>query len=786
MAPPVTVTVPTTPRFGRLAGSTGVLALALSVAAAALVVHLVTGRFWGDLAVYRTGAAAAAAGHGGLYDVTFRGVDGVALGFTYPPFAALLFQPLRYVDLPVAVAVWTLGSVLALLATIAVTLRAAGVPARRRTVPTLLAGIAALPTFPVAGHLQVGQVGLFLMVAVLFDLTGGPRRRTAGLAVGVAAGIKLTPLIFVVYLVATGRLRMAGTAVGGFLGTVALGFLWRPADSVRFWGGTLLDASRVTEDPRTVLNQSLTGALVRLSGSTDPWYGWLPVLLVAVAGIAVAVRCARAGEELLGVLACATTGLLVSPVSWHHHWVWWVPVLVLVVVGAWRSGDRRGYVLAGLLWSGLVLSTGWAVGHDPPGPVWDLGYTNLYVLLGLALLGGLPLRLRRRAARGAPPPPGTARPGPPNRPVGETPMPPRTDSRSAAAPVPEVPVVPVSVIVPNYNKEKTLAACLAAVHAQTVTPVEVIVVDDASTDRSREIVAGFPCLLVPFDTNRGVSAARNAGAARATGEVLFFVDSDIALAPDALANALRVLREHPDCGVVQGIYDLHPLFPDGPVEAYKTLFEHFWRRRAAGETSTTMFALTAVPRAVFDTVGGFDEGLRDAEDVEFGTRLPASYTIRTSAEMVGRHDDVDRLWPYLSELFRRARTYAGAVVLARWAPPANPRPAAERRPPHRIDVESLVGMAGSVLAVGALPLVVAGRWLWSVPLGLFAVFLVADRTLLWFALRRRGPLFLLYATVLRWLTHLTEFVGLLVGVARAATVRLRSAEAQPASPGDHR
>ncbi|MEE6262376.1 glycosyltransferase 87 family protein [Plantactinospora sonchi] len=793
MTPPVTVTVPT-PRFGRLGGGTCVAAVALSVAAGAAVVHLVTGRFWGDLAVYRTGAAAAAAGDGGLYEVTFRGVDGVALGFTYPPFAALLFQPLRYVDLTVAVAVWTLASVLALLAAIGVTLRAAGVPARRRTVPTLLAGIAALPMFPVAGHLQVGQVGMFLMLAVLLDLTGDPRRRGAGLAVGIAAGIKLTPLIFVVYLAATGRLRAAGVAVGGFLGTVGIGFLWRPADSVRFWSGTLLDASRVAEDPRTVLNQSLSGALVRLSGSTDPWYGWLPVLLVALAGLAVAAWCARIGEELPGVLACATTGLLVSPVSWHHHWVWWVPVLVLGVVWAGRAGDRWGFVLAGGVWLGFVSSTGWAVGADPPGRLWDVGYANLYVLFGLALLGCLPVLLRRRRAASTPSPPRPfrpappepVRPAPPNQPPGETPLAPRNDTLPAPTPAPKVPAVRVSVIVPNYNKEKTLAACLTAVHAQTVAPAEVIVVDDASTDRSREIVSGFPCLLVPFPTNRGVSAARNAGAARATCDVLFFVDSDIALAPDALANALRVLREHPDCGVVQGVYDLHPLFPDGPVEAYKTLFEHFWRSRAAGETSTTMFALTALPRVVFDTVGGFDESLRDAEDVEFGTRLPASYRIRTSAEVVGRHDDVDRLWPYLSELFRRARTYAGAVVLARWAPPVVPRAEAPRRPPHRIDLGVLAGMAGSVLAVGTLPLAAAGRWLWMVPLGLFTVFLVADRALLWFALRRRGPLFLLYATVLRWLTHLTEFVGLLVGVARALTARNRRAGARAASAGHHR
>lgn len=342
------------------------------------------------------------------------------------------------------------------------------------------------------------------------------------------------------------------------------------------------------------------------------------------------------------------------------------------------------------------------------------------------------------------------------------------------------------MVIPNHNKEKTIRACLTAVYAQTHTPAEVVVVDDASTDRSRQIVADFDCTLVAFPVNRGVSAARNAGAARAGGDVLLFVDSDIALAPDALAVALRTLREHPACGVVQGIYDLHPLYADGPVESYKTLFEHFWRRRDAGLATSTMFALTAVPRDVFELVGGFDERLRDAEDIEFGTRLPASYEIRTSAQMVGRHDDVDRLWPYVSELFRRALTYADAVVLARWAPRPVPEPPPDGRAPHRVDRASVAGLLGSALAVATVPLVAVSPWLVAVPLCLLTVFLVADRELLTFALRQRGPAFLLYATAMRFLTHLTEFAGLSIGVGRAFVRRLRPGATRPAALGARR
>ncbi|WP_254876865.1 glycosyltransferase 87 family protein [Verrucosispora sp. NA02020] len=367
--------------------------LAVLVAAAAVAVHHGTGRFWGDLAVYRAGAVAAAGGDGALYDVIHRGTDGIDLGFTYPPFAALLLQPLAYLDAATGIGLWTLATVAAVAAVVRVTLRAAG--ADTGPGPVLLGTVAVLPVFPVAGHLQVGQVGLFLALLVLLDLTGDPDRRWRGLGVGVAAGIKLTPLLFVVYLLCLRRWRAAGVALAAFAATVGLGLAWRPADSVRFWGGGLFDTARVTGDPRTVLNQSLHGALARIGDTADVRAVWLPLAaLTAVAGLVVVVRCVRAGHELLGVLAAATTGLLVSPISWHHHWIWCVPALVLLAVRGRRN--RYAVAVAVLLWTALVASAAWTViglrGVDLHFRDWQLLHSNLYVLVGYAALGWLAWR----------------------------------------------------------------------------------------------------------------------------------------------------------------------------------------------------------------------------------------------------------------------------------------------------------------------------------------------------------------------------------------------------------
>ncbi|MEJ3744248.1 glycosyltransferase 87 family protein [Actinomycetes bacterium KLBMP 9797] len=373
-----------------------------AVVVAAVAVRSATGRYWIDLAVYRTSAAVAGRGDGAVYELVF-GDNGAETGFTYPPFAALLLQPLAHVSMVVAVGAWTLASILALFAAVWVALRAAGVPAERRGVLALVATAAAVPMFAVLGHLQSGQIGVFLMLLVLVDLTT-PMIKTSlksleriegrldqggapwwhGVGVGIAAGIKLTPLIFVVYLIAIGRIRAAATAMAAFLATAVVGLAWRPADSRWFWGGGLLTPSRVTGDPRTPLNQSLRGTIARLTDSADPGLAWLVVAaLVGAAGIVVAARITRAGDPLLGLLACATTGLLVSPISWHHHWVWVVPALVVLGLRAWHARSRAGLAAVAGTWLVFVATTTWVLaGAWHGGPL----YTNLYVLLGLAFL----------------------------------------------------------------------------------------------------------------------------------------------------------------------------------------------------------------------------------------------------------------------------------------------------------------------------------------------------------------------------------------------------------------
>ena len=321
-----------------------------------------------------------------LYD--WRGYRNLHLKFTYPPFAAVVFAAVSLIPWRVLPGISVLVNIGALLAALWFTF--GGLGYRRgltRLGATLLTGAAVFWTEPVVRTLYLGQVNLILMALILWDLAqpdtlrSGSSRWWKGAGVGVAAGIKLVPLIFIPYLLLTRRFRAAAVASGAFAATVAAGFVVAPADSARWWLGGLFFNGGRTGFVGWEGNQSLRALLTRLAGSVagaEPV--WLAVALVtAVAGLACAALLDRAGHPLPGLLACALTGLLVSPISWDHHWVWIVPgvaVAAAYAVRAMRPPERSGppgTEPAGLRWSEAA--------HWPAAGLWALA-GGMLVLYG--------------------------------------------------------------------------------------------------------------------------------------------------------------------------------------------------------------------------------------------------------------------------------------------------------------------------------------------------------------------------------------------------------------------
>jgi alpha-1,2-mannosyltransferase len=422
------------------------LLVVLGVYLADLATHLSAMAAMRDLFVYRNGGlivrhvAPVYDGHRAspLYDWT--GPNGVQ--FTYPPFAAVIFAAASVLSWTAMRWAMTVVSLAALGLSLWLVFGALGYQNRPRIRLGATLGVAALAlaTEPVQQTLALGQVNLLLMLLIIADLLtasalNGQTRWWHGIGIGLAAAVKLTPLIFIPYLLLVRRYRQAATAAGTFVATVLIGYAILPKDSDTYWlHGLVFNANRIVF-LGTRGNQSLRGALTRLAGSvtagTAPWI--VAGILVLIAGVVAGAVLYRAGHPVAGMLACALTGLLISPLSWDHHWVWVAPAIallahhasqrahgairaawwaataaVVLVFGAWPQFwnlSQSGLTPAGLFWYGPTHY--FARGDQPWFPEFhwhglQLLAGNTFVLagvVGLAALCVAAFRVRYRFER---------------------------------------------------------------------------------------------------------------------------------------------------------------------------------------------------------------------------------------------------------------------------------------------------------------------------------------------------------------------------------------------------
>ncbi|HEX3958930.1 MAG TPA: glycosyltransferase 87 family protein [Trebonia sp.] len=316
-----------------------------------------------DLQVYLGGAHEALHKPANLYSWHYR--NDLGIQFTYTPFAALVFMGGLAVPFKALMGLASLASTFALAATVWIAFRELGwrsLPARLG-VTLLLTGLV-FWTEPVQRELYLGQVELVLMGLIVWDMCQPDRRRWKGAAVGLAAGIKLVPLLFIVYLLLTRRFRAALIACGSFLATVIIGSIALPRPSVAWWLRLDFLAAGRTGFVGDQQNQSLRGIITRFAGSVaSGQLPWLAVaVVVAVAGLAAAVVLSNSGRSwgpFAGLMGCALTALLISPISWDHHWVWIAPGVALLAHAGARTAGRARAAWLGLAALVLVMYGGW-------------------------------------------------------------------------------------------------------------------------------------------------------------------------------------------------------------------------------------------------------------------------------------------------------------------------------------------------------------------------------------------------------------------------------------------
>jgi alpha-1,2-mannosyltransferase len=303
-----------------------------------------------DISVYRAEAQALSDGEY-LYG-PLQGVHGLG---TYPPFAAVVFLPLLLVSSGAA-------DTLSLLLNVGLVVAAAYLSVRRLTasradlhlaVPLLAA--VALWCEPVMLNNSLGQVNLLILCLVLWDFSLTEDSRWRGVGIGLAAAIKVTPGIFIVYLLVTKRFRAAAGAIATLGATFAVSAVLAPRSTWDYWTHHLFEPSRVGRLENST-NQTVRGWLVRASHTVDTAaVSAVMSALILVLGLAAAAYCYRRRGDGSALLVVAVAGLVASPISWSHHWVWCLPLLAY----AWF--EARAWVLPTLLvfWSYAV----WFVPH---------------------------------------------------------------------------------------------------------------------------------------------------------------------------------------------------------------------------------------------------------------------------------------------------------------------------------------------------------------------------------------------------------------------------------------
>jgi alpha-1,2-mannosyltransferase len=308
-------------------------------------------RYGLDLMVYRDAVSSLKSGKN-FYATTFTQIH---LSFTYPPFALIMLSPLAWTQFALTQCLLWTASIAAAIGAVVLAIRDVSVQLTRRWWCLAIGWscISVLALEPVRSSMDYGQLELILMFLVVADLLLVPQRYR-GILIGIAAAVKLTPLVFIINLLAMRDLKSVSRTAASFCGCTALAWALWPVESRNYWFHVILRPGRIG----TVAyagNQSWYAIVNRppFHGSVTAIVWILFSLATVVVGSFVAWRCVKANRVAAAIVATALIGLLVSPISWTHHWVW------VILIPPMIFGRRRGNVTppVEVLLLGIVILT---------------------------------------------------------------------------------------------------------------------------------------------------------------------------------------------------------------------------------------------------------------------------------------------------------------------------------------------------------------------------------------------------------------------------------------------
>ena len=353
-----------------------------------------------DLRTYRDAVLWMAHGHP-LY--SFYGhPENHTLGFTYPPFAAVVMHPLGWISATHAYLWWSVAIVVALAVCVRWILPAELLRPANWWL-AICAGVALFYLNPIRDTFSFGQVDVFVALAVLADLHLLRRgSRWAGTGIGVATAFKLTPGIFILYLLVTRRTRAAVTAMAAALVVTGLSTAIAPGTSRTYWLTVIWQPDRIGQI-RSSSNQSLYGLLTHLADNDVSPTAHAPAglwliggVVIAAVGLLLARKAFTVGDDLAGFTLAGLVGGLVSPISWVHHLFWFAPACVILADIAIRQRRWTVGVAVAALYvaavSSLVVNNRHPGGHHYVGGLPGFLAENAFAISAIALVLWLPAR----------------------------------------------------------------------------------------------------------------------------------------------------------------------------------------------------------------------------------------------------------------------------------------------------------------------------------------------------------------------------------------------------------
>jgi len=315
-----------------------------------------------------------------------------------------------------------------------------------------------------------------------------------------------------------------------------------------------------------------------------------------------------------------------------------------------------------------------------------------------------------------------------------------------------------SVIIPVHNGGPYFRTCLSKLAEAVPVATEIIVVADGDTDGAWRLANEYGAKVIRIPESGGPARARNLGARAAQGDILFFVDADVAVCPEAIGYVINIFQENPYLAAMIGSYDDAPGSPNF-LSQYRNLLHHYVHQTGSEEAFTFWGACGGIRREIFLAIGGFNENYRrpSIEDIELGYRLTAGgYRIRLCKTLQVKHlKHWDAVSLLRADFFYRALPWTELILQN-----------GKLTNDLNLQVSSRVS---AMLAYGILGCL-AMAWLWLGFLALAvvcAVLLFAINAGLYrFLARKQGLWFALRSIPWHWLYYLYSGLAFAIGTIR--------------------